>query len=165
MKKIILFFLVALLMTGCSAVDTFETLGPINHQQEQTPTMASVQISLPDTAAKQTFGESADAVYECENYTLVMQTLPAGDLQTTVHTLSGFSRDKLTLMESEQGQGKRYDWVWTAVGEAGELVCRAAVLDDSNYHYCIYTMAPAKAAGTLAEEWNSLFASFCLGEN
>ena len=127
--------------------------------------MASVRLVLPETAAKQTFGDDSDTVYECETYTLVLQTLLAGDLRATVRTLSGFYPDKLTVMESQQGQGKRYDWVWSAAGESGELVCRAAVLDDGNYHYCIYTIAQAEEAGTLAEEWNKLFASFCLGES
>ena len=165
MKKILLIALTTLLMTGCSAADTFETLGPIQHQQDHMPAMASVRLVLPETAAKQTFGDSSDTVYECETYTLVLQTLLAGDLRATVRTLSGFYPDKLTVRESQQGQGKRYDWVWTAAGESGELVCRAAVLDDGNYHYCIYTIAQAEGAGTLAEEWNKLFASFCLGES
>lgn len=165
MKNIFLFFLVGLLMTGCSAADTFETLGPIQHQPDALPTMASVQLSLPESASEQTFGGSPDTVYECAGYTLVLQTLAAGDFNRTVRTLSGFSPEKLTVMESTMEQGKRYDWVWTAVGESGDLVCRASVLDDGNYHYCIYTLAPAQSAGTLAEEWNTLFASFCLGES
>lgn len=164
MKKILLLILVVFVMTGCSAAETFETLGQIQHQQDALPTMASIQLSLPESAAEQTFGGGSDTVYECEGYTLVLQTLVAGDFDRTVRTLSGFSPEKLTVMESMMEQGKRYDWVWTAAGESGDLVCRASVLDDGNYHYCIYTLAPAQSAGTLAEEWNTLFSSFCLGE-
>lgn len=161
MKKIWLFFLIGFLLTGCSASETFETLGQIQHQPDHIPTMGSVQLSLPGSATEQTFGGS-DTVYECAGYTLVLQTLSAGDFDRTVHTLSGFSMEKLTVMESAIEKGKRYDWVWTAAGESGDVVCRASVLDDGNYHYCIYTLAPAQSAGNLAEEWNVLFASFSL---
>lgn len=164
MKKILLLIFVGLLMTGCSSADTFETLGQIQHHPDDTPTMASILLSLPDTAAEQTFGGGPDTVYECDGYTLVLQTLAAGDFSRTIRTICGFSPEKLTMMESSMEQGKRYDWVWTAAGENGDLVCRASVLDDGNYHYCIYTLAPAELAGTLAQEWNTLFSSFCLGE-
>lgn len=162
MKKILLLFLVGFLLTGCSDAEVFETLGQIQHQPADLPTMASVQLSLPESAAEQTFGGGTDTVYECEGYTLVLQTLDAGNFDSTVRTISGFSPEKLTVMESTMEQGKRYDWIWTAVGENGDLVCRASVLDDGNYHYCIYTLAPAQSAGKLAEEWNILFTSFRL---
>lgn len=162
MKKMLLLCMIGFLLTGCASAETFETLGQIQHQQDDTPAIASVQLSLPETAAKQTFGGS-DTVYECAGYTLVLQTLAGGDFNRTVCSLSGFSPEKLTVMESEAELGKRYDWVWTAAGESGDLVCRAAVLDDGNYHYCIYALAPAQSAGALTEEWNTLFASFCLG--
>jgi hypothetical protein len=48
------------------------------------------------------------------------------------------------------------------MGESGQLVCRAAVLDDGNYHYCLTAVAPAANAGELSEQWNALFASLRL---
>lgn len=161
MKKIWLLFIIGFLLTGCSSAETFETLGQIQHQSDHIPAMGSVQLSLPESAAEQTFG-GTDTVYECAGYTLVLQTLAAGDFDRTIHTLSGFSAEKLTVMESTIEKGKRYDWVWTAAGESGDVVCRASVLDDGNYHYCIYALAPAQSAGSLMDEWNMLFASFCL---
>lgn len=162
MKKIALFLLIMCLMTGCGAAETFETIGPIQHQQTVVPSMANIQLSLPDAAAKQTFGSDADTIYECEGYTLVLQTIEGGDLHRTIRSLSGFEPEKLTIMESNIQQGKRYDWVWTAVGESGDMVCRASVLNDGNYHYCMYTVTSAQFAGDLRQEWNALFASFAL---
>lgn len=164
MKKLLLLLLLCPMLAGCSAADVFETLGPVQHQQDYTPVMANVQLSLPESAAAQTFGGGTDTMYDCEGYTLVMQTFSSGDFTGTVRSLSGFSPEKLTVMESRAGEVKRYDWVWTAAGEEGDMICRASVLDDGNYHYCLYTLAPAQSAGALTEEWNALFASFCLGE-
>lgn len=161
MKKMLLFLLSCVMLAGCSAAPTFETLGLVQHQQNVTPTAAEVLLSLPASAAAETFG-GADTVYECDGYTLVLQTLASGDMPATVRALSGFSPEKLTIMESTAENVRRYDWVWTAAGEGGDMICRAAVLDDGNYHYCVYTLAPAHNAGKLTEEWNGVFASFRL---
>lgn len=161
MKKLLLLVLLSAILTGCSAAPTFETLGQIQHQPEAAPMAADVQLALPASAALEVFG-GTDKVYECDGYTLVLQTRASGDLSATVRSLSGFLPEKLTVMESAAENVRRYDWVWTAAGEGGDLICRASVLDDGNYHYCVYTMAPAQAAGKLTEEWNGLFASFRL---
>ena len=51
MRKIVLCFLVLLFLTGCGAEDVFETLGPVSHQPDQLPAMASLQLTLPETAS------------------------------------------------------------------------------------------------------------------
>ena len=161
MKKLMIFLLLTIILAGCAATPTFETLGQVQHQQTVTHPAAEVLLSLPEDAAAVTFGGS-DTVYECNGYTLVLQTCSSGDLTATVQALSGFSPEKLTILESAAQTLRRYDWVWTAAGEGGDLLCRAAVLDDGNYHYCVYALAPAQNAGKLTEEWNELFASFRL---
>ena len=158
MRKRLFLLVLCFLLTGCSTADTFETLGQIQHQQENPVRSSSICISLPDSAAAETFG-GQELVYDCDGYTLALQTLSAGDLEATVQSLSGFDLEKLTVMESRAGEYKRYDWVWTAAGSEGQLLCRAAVLDDGNYHYCVYTMAPAAKAGELTQQWNAIFGS------
>lgn len=161
MRKIVLCLIFALFLAGCSAEETFETLGPVLHGTDQLPAMAKAALSLPDSAVAQTFGNGADVFYECDGYSLVLQTLSSGDFRQTLSTLSGFSPEHLTVMESREGLVTRYDWVWTATAEE-DLICRASVLDDGNYHYCLYVMAPARSGSDLAKEWNTLFASFHL---
>lgn len=165
MKKFMLLIGFVLLLSGCAASETFETLGPVIHQSEELPAMAAVELSLPDSASAQTFGGATDALYECDGYTIVRQTLASGDFYSTMRTLSGCSPEDLTVLESGTPDTRRYDWVWTAVGEDGDLICRAAVLDDGNYHYCVCTIAPATEAGKLTQAWNALFASFRLEES
>lgn len=162
MRKLLLILAASLLMAGCSAKETFETLGVIQHQVDVIPPMAEVMLALPEDVTAETFWGSGEAVYECSGYTLALQTLSSGDLHKTVAMLSGFSPNQLAIVESMQGEVKRYDWVWTAVGEEGELICRASVLDDGSYHYCIYTIAPAETGGKIMPVWNNIFASFQL---
>ena len=162
MRKIMTLLVFCSMLSACSKAETFETLGQIQHQQTLAPALATVQLSLPDSAAAQTFGSGMEGMYDCDGYTVLVQTFSSGDFTSTVQNLSGFSPDKLTVMESSVADVKRYDWVWTAAGEEGDMLCRASVLDDGNYHYCLCTVAPADQAGALSAEWSRLFGSFRL---
>lgn len=162
MKKICLILGMCFMFTGCATVETFETLGQIRHESDAAPAMGSVLLTLPESAAKEAFSNDGDKMYECDGYTLVLQTLSSGDFHKTVQSLSGFSVDDLTVMESQAGDHKRYEWVWTAAGEGGDVLCRATVLDDGNYHYCLCAIAPAQNVGSLQAEWNEVFHSFQL---
>ena len=163
MKKCWVIGVLVLFLTGCGASEVFETLGNVVHEGGELPAAAEVAVQLPEEAAAEVFGSAEGTLYECEGYTLVLQTLASGDFARTVRTLSGFQPEKLTIVESRAGEAKRYDWVWTAAGEDGDVRCRATVLDDGNYHYCLSAVAEAENAGQLTAQWNELFSSFCLG--
>ena len=162
MKKRWYLLVLCMMLTGCNGTETFETLGKIQHDQIEIPAIASVALSLPECAVMETFG-GEDKVFDCGEYTLVLQNLQSGDFQTTVERISGFDAERLTIMQSGSADIKRWDWIWTAASDEGELLGRAAVLDDGNYHYCLYILAPAQIATVMYEEWNGIFASFHLG--
>lgn len=162
MKKFCLILVLCLGLSGCASVETFETLGQVQHEAQEAPAMGKILLDIPDSAAKETFSNGADTMYTCNGYDLVLQTFESGDLSKTVEAISGFSADQLTVMASQTGDHKRYEWVWTAAGEGTDVLCRGAVLDDGHYHYCLYVMAPADQAGRLQEEWGQIFNSFCI---
>lgn len=163
MKKWMIIILSACLLTGCSAVETFETLGQVEHESPVRADAAGILLSVPEEASLQVTGDdSGITMYECEGYTIYLQTFASGDLQGTIQTLSGFAPEQLMIMESTCQDHKRYDWVWTAVADEGDLVCRGAVLDDGGYHYSLCVVSKADHAGELTGQWNDLFSSFCL---
>lgn len=163
MKKWLWILLTMVLLTGCGSVETFETLGDISHISATEPAIRQVMLTLPADAALETGGQDFGAsMYACDGYTMVLQMFDAGDMEATIRTLSGFSPKDLTVLESVCGDHTRYDWVWTAAAEEGDLVCRGTVLDDGDYHYTLCVMAQASTAGELTQAWNELFASFCL---
>jgi len=162
MKKWLCLLLCMGMLTGCSA-GVYETIGNVEHVSGTMPQMRRVVLELPGDAAILT-ASGGDTMYICGNYSLAVQTLAGGDLQKTIQTVSGFHRDQITVMEQVCGDHRRYDFVWTAAGEGGDTVCRAAVIDDGNYHYCMVAMAEAGDAGPLQKTWNDLFGSFCLEE-
>lgn len=160
MRKLMLILALCIMLIGCSSAETFETLGPIQHVSDTMPQMSKLHLILPEDAAQDVFYGGENSVYECEDYLLVLQTMASGDITRTIKHLSGFSSEKLTILESNFEGVKRYDWVWSAVGEDGDLICRASVLDDGNYHYCLAIVTSAANAGALTEEWNGIFTSF-----
>ncbi len=162
LKKWLLVFL-CLLLTGCSAA-SFETLGDIPHQQVAAPTPRKVVLQMPEDSVQAVWSQEGDTMYLCDDYTVYLQTLPGGDLNSTVRQLSGFDRERMRLLESRCGDHDRYEWVWISAGEGGDAVNRCAVLSDGNFHYALTLSTDTAAAGSLTDEWNSLMSSFCLEE-
>lgn len=162
MKKCWIVMGLLVFLTGCSSAETFETVG----DDVYLPAMAQMrQISLevPDTAMVQAMEDDrTQKLYLCENYVLTVQTFESGDLNKTVKELCGYSLDGLQLMQTQNGDLKRADWVWTCAGEGGDQVGRALVLDDGSYHYCLTAMADAAEAGAMEDQWNRIFTSFAL---
>lgn len=163
MKKCWILLVLVLCLSGCGDRETFETVGD-ELLQPVMAQMAQVSLALPEEALVSVIrNEDGGALYFCGNYTAAVQTLESGDLSRTVRTVSGYDAEALSILETKQQEMKRYEWVWTAAGEKGDQICRAAVLDDGSYHYCLTVTADAADAGKLETQWNSLFDSFTLG--
>lgn len=162
MKKLwILVIAAVLLLAGCSPSPELETVSDIVVQPKPGEMMEMV-INLPESAAAAVMTlEEAGTVYFCDDFVLTMQTVESGDLHRTLIDTTGYAPDQLPVMETLQGDAKRYDCVWTAAGEAGDQVGRCAVLDDGNYHYILTVMASAEKSAELTETvWNGLFSTF-----
>ncbi len=161
-KKLWILLGLGLLLTGCGAQQTFETVDDV----QAAPAMAQmrqVTIALPNDAVLPTVeNDTTGKLYLCDGYAVAVQTMEAGDLDSTLRQLTGFDRERLTLMQTEQSGVKRYDCVWTAVGEGGDHVCRGVILDDGDYHYTVTVMAEFSVAGDLTETWQTLLDSVSL---
>lgn len=159
MKKLLLLVLILLMLTGCTAQPTFETVDDLP-VSGQTVTAKELLLSLPKEAASPTMeGTDGACLYDCGEYTLTTQVLPAGNLDGTLQTITGFTGANLSHMKTKQQSLDRYDCVWTAAGEGGDVVGRAVVLDDGAYHYAVTVMADAEYAGELLGQWNTLLRS------
>lgn len=163
MKKWWILLCVSFLLTGCAAAETFETVGDEMLQ----PVMAEVgriNLSLPPEASAQTMlGSDGDKLYFCDGYTAAVQIMDRGDLDRTCRQLCGFPADNLNILETVNSGCKRYDWVWMAAGEGGDMMGRAAVIDDGKYHYCVSLLADAASAGELESQWSKILNSFTVG--
>lgn len=159
MRKWWLLMIAALCLSGCGQVRVFETVSDSYIAPQ--PVAKTVSVRLPeDAAAPVSVNETGDQLYLCDGYSITVQTLSGGDLDRTIRTVTGYSRDVLTVMHQQQGGISRYDCVWSCAGEGGDQVGRTAILDDGSYHYVLSVMAPSGNAGALEKGWQSLFQSF-----
>lgn len=161
MKKCFCLLMLILLLTGCRAEETFETVS----DELLLPVMAQpghISVELPGETAMPVIENDSGRIYICNDYEIVIQTLESGDLEKTMQTVSGLSREDLTVMETFSDGVSRYEFVWAAAGEAGEQVGRGIILDDSSYHYCMSVLRDADATSKSHINWDRVFSSFCL---
>lgn len=158
MKKLWILALVAFALSGCGSQPTFETVADIHAVQVAAPAR-QLQITLPEEAAQTVMESGGNSLYFCNGYTVCLQTLEAGDLNRSLTQLTGFSRDALTVLQTETEGIRRYDTAWTAVGEGGTQTGRLALLDDGNYHYAVTVMSDSTDAGDLTEKWNEVLST------
>ncbi len=162
MKKCLLIAVLVLLLAGCGAPRSFETLSD-EYVRPPQPVMRETQLGLPEEAAVSAITNADQgSIYLCNGYTIAVQTLEAGDLDATLRTISGYGKDHLKLLERQAEDHRRYECVWAAAGEGEDQVCRAVILDDGNYHYTVTVTAGASNAGDLVQTWQELLSAFTL---
>ena len=162
MKKLWVIPLIALLLVGCGKKQSLETITDI----PDTPVVSAVQrIQLqlpPELSAPVLQGEETGTLYMCDDYSITVQTLEAGDLQRTIREVTGMNKDSLQVIQTRQGDTKRYQWMWSATGENEIQVGRGCILDDGAYHYVLTALVDEAKAEKVQTQWKEIFASFTL---
>ena len=149
MRKCCLVVILAMLLAGCAhSQDTFEYVTDVN--QVPVPVMRQIHVELPEEAASPVSETDSCSIYECEDYEICLQTLQSGNLDNSVKTLTGYDRDRLTIVQTTRGGQSCYQFVW-ASGE--NRIGRGLILDDGNYHYCVTVFGEEK------EAWDAIFDS------
>ena len=157
MKFIWIWALLALTMTGCAAKETFETVSdalvlPVMAQPRE------IMVELPEDAAAPVLENEEQQIYLGEDYELMLQTTAGGDLSGTIRSLTGYEKEKLTILQTQWNDVSRYDFVWASAGERGDRLGRGTILDDGDYHYCLTLVEDAPGRG----DWEPVFASFSI---
>lgn len=158
MKRWLCCLLPVLLLCGCGAEETLETVA----DEWMVPAMAQpreVTLRLPEDLTMPVLEEADRKMYLGEDYEILVETMASGDLDATLRSLTGYSADRLTVIRTRQNDADRYDFVWTAAGEQGERLGRGAILDDGDYHYCLSVLRDADEKIVV---WQDVFASFSL---
>ncbi len=161
MKILSMLLVVCLLLCGCSAAQTFEKVEDV-YVPGTAPVQQEVLWEMPEENLRPVQSEYG-SLYFCDGYEITQEILQAGNLSRTLQQLTGYTADKLTVLETQQDDAKRYECVWTAAGEGGNTVGRAVILDDGYYHYCMTAMAQEEEIDGLRKVWQELFDSFILG--
>lgn len=161
MKKLWVILVVCLLFTGCGSAEIYETVED-DMMLAVSAVPRQIQLSLPEEAILPTMESEHGQIYICRDYDVMIQTLPAGDLSRTIAEISGYSEEDLQVIKTTQDELERAEFVWSATGELGDTVGRAAVLNDGHYHYVLTATIAAEKCREYQEIWNGLFESFHL---
>lgn len=159
MRKLWGLVLSALLLSACGRAETMETVADV----WDVPAAAiprQMYAELPEDGSAEALEGDTGRMYMTDDDCLSLETLAAGDLNATLTQLCGRGKDGLTVLETRQDGAKRYDFVWAAAGEAGEVLGRGTILDDGDYHYCMTALYPAGEAKD--PKWDTIFHSFRL---
>lgn len=159
MKKLMVLLVLVLAMTGCASVETFEKMEDVYSPQENIAP-SKISILLPEEQDITFMDGETGKIYLCSDFDVTLQTLPAGDIAGTMKELTGYSDAELMVVQTMSGSLKKYESVWSGLGEEGEQVGRLIILDDGNYHYCLTVMADAENAGSLQAQWQAVIDSF-----
>ena len=150
--------LFVILLSGCKAEETLETVS----DEWIVPVMAQpreVTVRMPEDLVLPVLEQEGRQLYMGPNYEIMLETMAAGDLQATIRNLSGYEQEQLTILETDQGEWNRYEFVWTAAGEQGHCLGRAVILDDGDYHYCMSVLRDTEESLIV---WQDVFQSFSL---
>ena len=160
MKKLGIVFVLGLLLSGCGAQETFETVSDL-YAQPVSAVLQQVVVDIPPEATATVMqSDGSGTMYLCDDYSIILQTLSSGDLDKTLKNATGYGKDKLQILQTRTDNAKRYTCVWTAAGEGQAQVGRTCVLDDGTYHYVLTVMADENMAGELTQTWQKLMDSF-----
>jgi len=162
MKKIWIIPLLVALLAGCSKQPALETVTDVPY----TPVISTVQRILvqipPELSSPALQSEQAGKLYLCDDYSVTIQTVESGDLEKTIRNATGMQKKDLQILQTRQGDTKRYQWVWTANSETGIQVGRGCVLDDGTYHYVLTALTNENTFEKIKPAWKEIFASFRL---
>ena len=164
MKKLWIIPLLALLLAGCGGKPVRETVSDV----PVVPVISvarRILIQLPAELSAPTLqSEETGALYICDDYSVTIHTVEAGDLNRTIRETTGMERETLQIIETQQDGVKKYQWVWAVGGENGAQVGRGCILDDGAYHYILTAIADEGTIGRVQESWQTIFRSFRLAE-
>lgn len=161
MKRCVLLMLLMLTLYGCAAEEVLETVS----DELVLSAMAQpreITVNLPDNAVTPVLESDSRQMYLSEDYEILLETLSGGDVDATIRSLTGYEKDKLTVMQTQWDDVERYEFVWVAAGETGDRLGRGVILDDGNYHYCMSVLRDAENQKMTQIVWRDVFASFQL---
>ncbi len=158
MKRILLVLLMSLLLAGCAEAELGETVADVWQEAVTVAAPRETRLELPGEAVACAMESDTGRLYFGDGYEVMVQTLSSGDLDATIRSLTGFDREDITVIQS-QNDPKRWEFAWASAGEGGERLGRGVVLDDGNYHYCLTVLQDADDDDCQII-WSQVFNSF-----
>ena len=94
MKKIIVGLMLTLLLSGCGAKETLETVADDIPLPPVMAEPAEISVRLPDNAVSPVLESDTEQVYLSEDYEITIETRSSGDIGGTITALTGFDPEQ-----------------------------------------------------------------------
>ncbi len=163
MKVILVVGMLLIFLTGCGVQTAqWETIGDFTPEMDSilASELYGITTALPETAI--TDSSENRRCYELNDLQIEVSTFFASDAETAIKNLSGFSMDKLTVLQTERFSMPEYQFAWFSQTEEGGRLCRADLVMDGMVCYSIVCSAAEDAGDTVWEEATQVFSSFGL---
>lgn len=160
MKMYVLTVLLALLLGGCAQAEVAETVADVWEEPVIAALPREIRLELPGEAVACAMESDTGRLYLGDGYEVMVQTLSGGDLDATIRSLTGFDREDITLIQTQQ-EPARWEFAWACAEENGARLGRGVVLDDGNYHYCLTVLQDAQVEDCQII-WSEVFNTFDL---
>ena len=163
MRYVCLLLTLVSVLCACSAQKEFETLS--DQIQYQEPIPSEVILELPKDIAVSVFSDdNGNMLYISDDYTVETYLMPSGNMDKTILEVTGFHKEDMRIVETETDGVKRYECVWSSVGEGALQNCRTTILDDGDFHYVLTVIGDQSAASKYSDEWLQIFKSYRLND-
>ena len=125
----------------------------------------AITFCVPEDALEQTLSADTSArVYlgAGGGYEIVSDFLACAEPMDAVQQLTGFAPSQLELVTTTRFGMPEYQFAWSASGDEGARIYRAAILSDGSYCYTLCFSSAAGLGGTYDSIQLQVFSSFGL---
>ena len=158
----------AVVLSGCSAAQpTWETVDDsiALDAGSYLDDAYIMEFDVPMQAQRNTSGSRTVWADENGDYEIVCETVLSSDVNAVIERVSGFSPDKLQIVQTTRYSMPEYQFAWYASGEEGGRLCRADVLTDGTYCYTLCVSCAEDVAAEYDSTVQAVFATLRLQEN
>lgn len=146
-----------MLLCGCAAQPVWET---VDDDGNTPATIYEMQLALPEQAVELE-SRSGETLYAVDGMEITTACFAARDLDAAVRHLSGFSAERLTILQTERFDLPEYQFAWYSQSDEGGRLCRADLVMDKMQCYAVVCAAPEGQAA-FAQQCQQVFSTFGL---
>ena len=158
--KWVLSVVLLMVLAGCSAAPTWETVEDISLPEIVQPAAYEIQMALPD-GAELLWETDSGKQYQLNHMEIESIRYYASDLDAAVEYVSGFAADRLDILETSRFGMPEYRFAWCSQTEEGARLYRADLVMDGSTCYALICSAP-EDAGEFHDQARQVFSSFGL---
>ena len=165
MKKMVFLMVLLLSLCGCSkpAWETVEDVLPPVPVGLWTEEAYVIQIDMPEET-QLTEEEQTWKIYSTDqgDFEIETRTFLAASASEAVKTISGYSEEELTILQTSRFDLPEYRFAWVTQTEQGSKLCRADLVMNGTECYAVICSVNETAGNAYEDQIRYVFSTFGL---